>query len=501
MITRKLTALVSLFILVVSPVSFAHDKPEVKAPIASPVMVTTEHSAKIHGKKIEYKAIAGGTILKNDKLEPVANLFSTTYLRTNIKNKSDRPVTFIFNGGPGSASLWLHMGLFGPKRVVIPANGINAGAAPYKIVNNQYSLLDISDLVFIDPVGTGVSHVVGKGKNENYWGLEQDAKSVAKFIKQWLTKNNRWNSPKYLAGESYGTTRAAAVTQELQGGWQGVALNGVTLLSTVLDFNQLRYQPGNNRPYISYLPSMAAAAFYHDKVSPQDKALGLASFVEQARQFALNDYASALLQGSRLKANLRRNIITQLARFTGLKENYIDAVNLRISADRYEKELLRDQRKTIGRFDSRFLGKDYDAGGEYFDNDPSAYGLVGAFTAAYNNYLANDLNVKLKRPFVVISEKVNQQWQWKNATNPNQNVNVAPYIGKAQRENSQFKLFIGNGYFDFATPFLGTENTIADNGIDMKRVEMKYYKAGHMMYINQPSLIQLTKDLRAFYLK
>ncbi|RYV00590.1 peptidase S10 [Shewanella sp. OPT22] len=501
MTTRKLTALIALFILLVSPISFAHDKPEVKSPIASPVMVTTQHSAKIHGKKVEYKAIAGGTILKNDKLEPVANLFSTTYLRTNIKNKSNRPVTFIFNGGPGSASLWLHMGLFGPKRVVLPAGGKNAGAAPFQMVDNQYSLLDMTDMVFIDPIGTGVSHVVGKGKSEDYWGLQQDATSVAKFIKQWLTQNNRWNSPKYLAGESYGTTRAAAVTQALQGGWQGVTLNGVTLLSTVLDFNQLLYQPGNNRPYINYLPSMAAAAFYHDKISPEDKALGLTTFVEQARQFALNGYALALMQGSRLKAGKRRHIITQLARFTGLKENYIDAVNLRISADRFEKELLRDQRKTVGRFDSRFLGQDYDAGGETFDNDPSAYGLVGAFTAAYNYYLTNNLKVKLKRPFVVISEKANIQWQWQNPNNPIQNVNVAPYLGKAQRENRQFKLFIGNGYYDFATPFFGTENTIADNGIDMSRVEMKYYKAGHMMYINQPSLIQLTKDLRAFYKK
>ncbi len=499
--TFNRTSVISFLLLLVSSTSIAAEPAESQPPREKPVLFNTEHSMKINGQKVEYKAISGGTILKNDKLEPVASIFSTTYLRTNVQTPSRRPVTFIFNGGPGSASLWLHMGLFGPKRVVLPAGGKNAGTAPYGIVNNQYSLLDITDLVFIDPVGTGVSHVVGKGKNENYWGVTQDAISVAKFIKQWLTDHNRWNAPKYLAGESYGTTRAAAVTEALQGGWDGVILNGVTLLSTVLDFNQQMYQKGNILPYINYLPSMAATAFYHYKVSSEDLALGLETFVNQAREFALNDYALALLQGNRLAPEKRRKIIDKLARFTGLSQDYLDSVNLRVRSDRYEKELLRNQRKTIGRFDTRFTGKDYDSGGEFIDNDPSEYRLIGAFTAAYRTYLANDLKVKLTRPFVTLSEDVNVHWKYNSPHNPIQNVNVAPYIGKAQRENSKFKLFIGFGYFDFATPFFATENTIAGNGIDSSRIDTKYYKSGHMMYINQESLKKLSEDLRAFYIR
>ena len=483
-------------IMLLAPSALAKKNNDV--PVAQPTQFETKQSVRVNGDKISYQTIAGGTLLKNDKLEAVANMFSTTYLRTDVKNSSKRPVTFVFNGGPGSASIWLHLGVYGPKRVEVPAGAKDDGAAPYKLVANQHSLLDVTDLVFIDPIGTGVSHVVGKGENKDYWGVKQDAKSIAQFIQQWLTKYNRWNSPKYLAGESYGTTRAAAVTQELQGGWTDVSLNGVMLISSILDFTHARYQPGNNQPYLAFLPTMAATAFYHDKVSAEDKALGLEAFVEQSRQFTLNDYATALVKGNRLGDAERNNVIKQLARFTGLKPSYLDAVNLRVSATRYEKELLRDQHKTVGRLDSRFIGKDYDSGGERFDNDPSGYGIDGAYTAAINHYLANDLKVKLDRPFKVLARDVIRNWDW-DINGSMSFVNVAPYLGKAQRENRDFKIFVANGYYDFATPFFGTENTIADNGIDASRVDMKYYQAGHMMYIEPSELKKLADDLRAFY--
>ncbi len=479
-----------------SSVSLAADKTETKT--TQQVEYKSASTVRINDEKISYKTVAGGTILKNDQQEPVANMFSTSYFRTDVKNNQKRPVTFVFNGGPGSASIWLHLGIYGPKRIEVPAGAKDDGAAPYKLVKNQHSLLDVTDLVFIDPIGTGVSHVVGKGKNEDYWGVKQDAKSIAAFIKQWLTKHNRWNSPKYLAGESYGTTRAAAVTQELQGGWTDVSLNGVMLISSILDFTHARYQPGNNQPYLAFLPTMAATAFYHNKVSTDDKSLGLEAFVEQSRQFALNDYATALVKGNRLSSEERQQIIQKLARFTGLKQSYLDAVNLRVSATRFEKELLRDQHKSVGRLDSRFIGKDYDSGGERFDSDPSGYGIDGAYTAAINHYLANDLNVKLDRPFKVLSGDVIRNWDWK-INRGMSFVNVAPYLGKAQRENRQFKIFVANGYYDFATPFFGTENTISDNGIDPTRVDMKYYEAGHMMYIEPSELKKLSEDLRAFY--
>ncbi|MCL1076691.1 peptidase S10 [Parashewanella spongiae] len=497
---KPLLSILLISPLVFSTVAFSAEK-STKPVIAvtDPILSSTKHTVEINGQKIKYEATAGGTLLKNDKQQAVANIFSTTYLRLNVNNKTPRPVTFVFNGGPGSASIWLHLGLYGPKRIILPAHAKDDGAAPYQLVDNQYSLLDTTDLVFIDPVGTGTSHVVGEGENKDFLGVKQDAKSIAQFIKLWLTKHNRWNSPKYLAGESYGTTRAAAVTHELQSGWTDVSLNGVMLISSILDFSHARYQPGNNQPYIAFLPTMAATSYYHDKVSQEDKKLGLESFIEASRQFALGDYASALIQGNRLQANKKQQVLAELSRFTGLEQNYLEQVNLRVSASRYEKQLLRKQFKTVGRLDSRFIGKDYDSGGERFDNDPSGYGIDGAYTAAINHYLINDLKVKLDRPFNVLSIDVNRSWDWHISGKQMHYINVAPYLSKAQRENKDFKIFVGNGYYDFATPFFATENTIADNGFDPKRVEMKYYPAGHMMYIEPESLKQLAQDLQSFY--
>ncbi|RLV60164.1 peptidase S10 [Parashewanella curva] len=489
--------LLAVSLLFITPNALAAKNPT--EPIAKPKVSTTNHKVEISGETVRYNAIAGGTLLKNEKGEATANIFSSTYLRTNSDSDKPRPVTFVFNGGPGSASIWLHLGIYGPKRVVVPTNAKDDGAAPYQLVDNQFSLLDVTDLVFIDPVGTGVSHAVGKAKDKDFWGVKQDAKSIAQFIRQWLTKQNRWNSPKYLAGESYGTVRAAAVTNELQGSWTDVSLNGVMLISSILDLTHARYQPGNNQPYIGFLPTMAATAYYHGKVSQADKALGLERFVEASRQFALNDYALALLQGSRLSDDKRQQTIKELARFTGLKPSYLDAVNLRVSAHRFQKELLRNQHKTVGRLDSRYIGKDYDSGGERIDADPSGYGIDGAYTAAINHYLTNDLKVKLDRQFQVLSGKVFAGWDWRMSGNRLHFVNVAPYLSKAQRENRDFKIFVANGYFDMATPFFATENTIADNGFDASRVDMKYYPAGHMMYVEDKSLKQLSDDLRSFY--
>nr|WP_086017339.1 peptidase S10 [Shewanella sp. HN-41] len=474
-------------------------KAEDKADKIVPEIVETEHKMTIQGEKISYKAISGETILEDDKGEPLASIFSITYLRDDVKDNSQRPVTFIFNGGPGSASLWLHMGLFGPKRVVVPSDAKDDGAAPYRIELNDDSMLDESDLVFIDPVGTGFSRALGEKKGADFWGVKEDAQSIAEFMRRWLIEHKRWNSPKYLAGESYGTTRAAALIDELQGGWTDISVNGVVLISSILDFSHARYQPGNNQPYIGFLPTMAATAFYHNKVSGADKALGLEAFVEQARQFAIKDYALALLQGSRLVPSDYQAVRKQLARFTGLSENYLDRVNLRVSASRYTKELLRDQDLTVGRLDSRYTGKDYDSGGDSTDNDPSGYGIDGAYTAAIHQYLYEDLGVKLSRPFNVLSTDVNRGWNWNISGKQMHYVNVAPYLGQAQRENKDLRIFVGNGYFDFATPFFATENTFADNGIDNSRVTMHYYKAGHMMYVEPASLAQLVKDIRAFY--
>ncbi|WOT07034.1 peptidase S10 [Shewanella sp. DAU334] len=467
--------------------------------VIEPEVIVTEHKARINDQKISYQAIAGETILEDSKGLPLASIYSISYLRDDVKDISQRPVTFVFNGGPGSASLWLHMGLFGPKRVVVPGDATDDGAARYTMVENEYSMLDESDLVFIDPVGTGFSRALGENKGEDFWGVTEDAKSIAEFVRRWLIEHGRWNSPKYLAGESYGTTRAAALVDELQGGWTDISINGVMLISSILDFSHARYQPGNNQPYIGFLPTMAATAFYHDKVSAADKAMGLEAFIEASRQFAIKDYALALLQGNRLDTNTYNATRQQLARFTGLTENYLDRVNLRVSASRYSKQLLRGEDLTVGRLDSRYTGIDYDSGGERTDADPSAYGIDGAYTAAIHDYVYKDLGVKMTRPFNVLSYEVNSGWNWNVSGKKMHFVNVAPMLGRAQRENKDLRILVANGYFDFATPFFATENTFADNGIDNDRVSMHYYAAGHMMYVEPDSLAQLAKDIRQFY--
>ncbi|GLS83368.1 S10 family peptidase [Paraferrimonas haliotis] len=476
-----------------------HAKEAKVSEAQQPLRSITEHQVRINGDRIKYQAIAGETFLYDDKDNPTASIHSVSYLRTDIKNDPTRPVTFVFNGGPGSASIWLHLGLFGPQRVVVPGDAKDDGAPPYQMVDNQYSMLDQTDLVFIDPVGTGLSRALGDKQGSDFWGVKEDARSIADFIRLWLTEYGRWNAAKYLAGESYGTTRAAAVTQELQGGWTNVSLNGVLLISSILDFTHARYQPGNHQPYIGFLPTMAATAFYHDKVSPQDKALGLEGFIEESRAFAIGEYASALLLGNRLTEQQYQQTRASLARFTGLSESYLDRVNLRVSAHRYTKQLLRDQDLTVGRLDSRYTGVDYDSGGEYIDNDPSGYGISGAYTAAIQDYLFRVLKVDTKRKFQVLSVDVNRGWNWNVSGKQMHFVNVAPYLGRAMRENSGLKVFVANGYFDFATPFFATENTFADNGIDNSRVTMAYYPAGHMMYVEPQSLQKLVKDMRAFY--
>lgn len=474
-----------------------------KAPAnnaATPQSFITEHRADVGGQRMAYKVVAGETVLQNDKDKDIASIFSVSYFRTDVKSPKARPVTFVFNGGPGSASLWLHLGIFGPKRVVVPGDARDDGAAPFTLVDNQYSLLDVSDLVFIDPVGTGFSRALGESQGKDFWGVREDAESLAEFIRIWLTENGRWNSPKYLAGESYGTTRAVALLDELQGGWTDIAVNGVMLISSVLDFSHSRFQNGNNQSYIGFLPTMAATAFYHNKVSETDRSMGLAAFVEASRQFALGDYATALLLGNRLDKDKYDAVLKQLARFTGLSSEYLARVNLRVSGSRYTKELLRDRSQTVGRLDSRYTGRDYDDGGERTDNDPSGYGIDAAYTAAIHEYLFGELGVKIKRPFNVLSVDVNRTWNWQMGNGgAASNVNVAPLLGKAQRENSDLRVFVANGYFDFATPFFATENTFADNGISPDGVTMTYYEAGHMMYIEPASLEALARDLSQFY--
>jgi len=463
--------------------------------IPPPIVSVTSHSGRFGGVAVDYVATTGETYLTDKDDKPTAAIFSTSYVKAG-KPDPNRPVTFLFNGGPGSGSVWLHMGAFGPKRVVVPSDARDDGAAPYPIIDNPMSLLDVTDLVFIDPVGTGFSRALGKTDPKEFWGVTADARSVAQFIRIWLRTNDRWNAPKYLGGESYGTTRSAAVVAQLEGAYNDVSLKGVILISTILDFGAQAEAPGNEMAYVVTLPSMAATAWYHNKVA--DRPATVEPFVEQARAFATGEYASALLKGNRLQGAERAAVRAKLARFTGLSETFLDRADLRVTTGRFYKELLRDRGLTVGRLDSRYTGVDYDSAGETPDNDPSFYGIDGAYTAAINAYARGDLKLKMDREYVTIGGVGPWDWRLGGDRDLDAYLNVTPYLAKAMRENSDMRVFVGQGWYDFATPFFGAEYALSRTGVPADRVSFHYYDAGHMMYVREADLAKLSADLRAF---
>lgn len=499
---RGLKMLLTATLLAAPLQAFAQDKPasdkpaEKAADTPAPIVSITKHTGTFGGVTVAYTATARETYLKGEDGTPKASLYSTAY----VKDGKDptRPITFLFNGGPGSGSLWLHMGAFGPKRVAIPSDARDDGAPPYPIIANPDSLLDVTDIVFIDPVGTGFSRALGKTEAKTYWGVTADAKSIAEFIRLWLSENGRWNSPKYLGGESYGTTRSAAVANELEGSYNDVALNGIILISTVLDFGAQAEVPGNEMAYVVNLPTMATTAWFHNKVA--DKPADVATFAAEARAFATGAYLTALVKGNQLTGEERASIRRQLARFTGLSEQYLDNADLRVLPGRFYKELLRDRKLTVGRLDSRYTGTDFDNAGEEPDNDPSFYGIDASYTAALNTYVRGELGFKTERQYSTIGGV--SDWDWKlRGRDANFYFNVTPYLGKALRENSGLRIFNAAGWYDFATPFYGAEYALSRTGISADRIDWHYYGAGHMMYVRGSDLSLLSRDIRAFIRK
>jgi len=486
--------LLAALLLAAAPLHAEEAKPD--AAIPPPVVSVTHHKGVFGGVPVAYTAVAGETYLKDKEDKPAAAIFSTSYIKEGPVDPR-RPVTFLFNGGPGSGSLWLHMGAFGPKRVRIP-DAKDDGAAPYAIIANPDSLLDATDLVFIDPVGTGFSRALGKTEAKSYWGVTADAKSVAAFIRLWLNQHGRWNAPKFLGGESYGTTRSAAVINELEGSYNDVALNGVILISTILDFGAASETEGNEMRYALNLPSMAATAWYHKRLNPQPPALE--PFLQAARDWATGPYLAALAKGNSLPQAEHDAMRRSLAQFTGLSETFLENANLRVDPDRFYKELLRDRGLTVGRLDTRYTGVDYDRAGESPDNDPSFYGIDAAYTGAINTYVRDDLGFRPERSYVTIGGV--GEWDWKLSDGRSGGrsvyVNVAPYLGRALRENAGLKIFVGQGYYDFATPFYGAEYSLNRPGFPAGRVEFHYYQAGHMMYVHASDLTKLSADIRDF---
>ena len=453
----------------------------------------TRHSGTFNGVRVDYVATAGETFLRAEDGTPRASIFSTSYVRTG--NDPNRPVTFLFNGGPGSGSLWLHMGAFGPVRVAIPSDARDDGAPPYPLVANPDSLLDVTDIVFIDPVGTGFSYAMPGVDPADYWGVTQDARSVAQFIRQWLDENGRWNAPKYLGGESYGTTRTAAVLNQLEGSFNDVGLNGILLISTVLDFGAGADTPGNEVSYALNVPSMAATALFHGKAS---HAGGTEAFVAEARAWATQRYLPALMQGNALPADQRAAIRSELSRFTGISEAFIDRADLRITPSRFYKELLRDRGLTVGRLDARYTGVDADAAGETPDNDPSFYGIDAGYTAAINDHLRRTLNYRTDRSYSTIGGVRNWDWRLSAGRDSDTYMNVAPYISRAMRENSGLRVFNAQGWYYFATPFFAAEYALTRSGFPRDRITFRYYDSGHMMYVRDEDRVALSRDIRAF---
>ncbi|MBS3750163.1 MAG: hypothetical protein KGY39_01515 [Anaerolineales bacterium] len=460
---------------------------------------STQHTVSIAGKKIEYTATAGTMILKEEEEESgekaKASVFYIAYTKNDVEEKENRPLTFSFNGGPGSSSVWLHLGLLGPRRVKMGDAG-NLLPPPYQMVENEHSLLDETDLVFIDPVGTGYSRPVPGEEAKQFYSVKDDVKFVGEFIRLFTTRSKRWSSPKFLIGESYGTTRAAGLSGFLQER-HGMYLNGIMLVSTVLDFQSTRFNPGNDLPYILFLPTYTATAWYHKRLDNSLQS-DLKKTLEEVEKFALHEYALALLQGASLPEAKKQEIIQKLAHYTGLTEQYIQQTNMRINIYRFVKELLRDQRRTVGRLDSRFKGIDRDAAGEKSEFDPSYKAIQGPFTAVFNHYVRSDLEFEHDLPYEILAN-LYESWDFDEFAN--QYLNVAETLRKAMSLNPDLKVFVANGYFDLATPYFATDYTFNHLHIDPsleENIQMAYYRAGHMMYIHPTSLVKLKNDLRDF---
>ncbi|HEU4740195.1 MAG TPA: peptidase S10 [Meiothermus sp.] len=464
----------------------------------------TQHRVTIGGQEIGYTVTCGTLVLKEEAEKdgaaegekPKASVFFVAYTKDDVADRSTRPLTFSFNGGPGSSSVWLHLGLLGPKRVLMDEIG-HPPPPPYRLVENQYSLLDVTDLVFIDPVGTGYSRMVQGEKTKEYHGFRRDIESVGEFIRLYTSRSMRWTSPKFLIGESYGTTRAAGLSGYLQER-HGMFLNGIMLISSILEFSTARFGPGNDLPYILFLPTYTATAWYHRQLPDDLQQKPLREVLNEVETFALGEYASALMKGAKLSENEAKGIVRKLSRYTGLSREYIVRTQLRISIYRFVKELLREEGRTVGRLDSRFKGIDRDDAGEQFEFDPSYAAIQGPYTATLNQYVREELKFESDLPYEILSS-LYQSWSYKEFENSY--VNVAETLRKAISMNPYLKVFVGNGYYDLATPYFATEYTFNHLGLDPTlhdNISMAYYEAGHMMYVHLESLRQMKEDLTRF---
>lgn len=463
--------------------------------------VTTQHSVRIEGNTIRYSATAGLALIYNDDDKPIGQFGYTAYVRSGIEDSSKRPIMFAYNGGPGSASIWLHMGVLGPRRIPVVDAEVT-GPAPFGAVNNEFSILDVADLVMMDPVGTGYAIPVGEGTGEDFWGVDPDIAAASQFIARFISDNNRWNSPKFVLGESYGGIRTGGVAHKLLTEY-GIGLNGVILVSPFMDAAAARDRFAIDLPHVLYLPTFAATAWYHNALDerPED----LAAFIEEVKAFSVNEYAPALMKGSSLPASERAELIRKLSRFTGLSEQYWDYSDLRVSHFNFTQELLRDQDLTVGRVDSRFKGRSINRLGARMEYDPFNTGVTPAYTAGFMHYYNNDLGFRQERKYSV-SGGVGEDWDWMHTLPDGQKTlitNTAVDLATTMTLYPPMKVLIQQGYFDLATPFFVLDYVLSHMDLDEEqraRITVEMYEAGHMMYVHPPSLAKFKRVLSKFVL-
>ena len=469
----------------------AKEKP---AAIKEEPPVVTHHQITVNGRVLKYTATTGYMPLRNAETNEIeANIFFMAYTLDGVTGK--RPLMFSFNGGPGSASIWLHLGAIGPKRVkMLPDGGMPA--PPFELIDNQQTWLDQTDLVFIDPVGTGFSRAAKKELGKKFWSVDGDIASVGDFIRLYLTRYQRWESPLFLVGESYGTTRAAGLSGYLIN--HGIALNGVVLISSVLNFQTLEAGVGNDLPYILFLPSFTSSAWYHKKLPSDLQQLDLASVLSQVEQYAAGPYALALGKGDSLTPQERDEMIAQVSRFTGLDRTVVDVNNGRIDEPVFTSELLKAQKLEVGRLDSRFTGTPVSGRAARGYYDPSESAIRPPFTATFNNYVRSELGFKTDLEYYVLGGGVGE-WEWGSAGAGYPDTSEA--LRLAFIKNPYMKLFVASGYYDLATPFFATRYTLNHMNLDSQqqaKISLGYYDAGHMMYIKSSSLDHLKQDVAGF---
>ena len=463
----------------------------------------TEHTVEVAGETITYTATAGRIVLKEEDDTKKASFFFTAYTKQGVEDPADRPIVFAFNGGPGSSSVWLHLGILGPKRVALDDKG-NLEALPGKLIVNDQTLLTHADLVFIDPVSTGFTRAIDKDEERSYHHFEKDIETVGAFVRMYLTRYNRWSSPKFLAGESYGTTRSAGLAGHLLSRY-GIALNGVILISSVLSFQTIAldstsytFHRGNDLPYVVYLPSYTATAWFHGALSDELQERDLTDLLAEVEAFAESDYVLALQQGSRLDRATFDEMAARLSEYTGLDRAFIERSDLRIEKFHFMKELLRDQGMTVGRLDSRYRGVDRYQVGSMLEHDPSLDVWMGPYTATFNDYVRRELGYESDLVYEILNPKV---WPWNYEKFQNAYVEVSETLRDTMTKNPGMRVYVASGYYDLATPYFATEHTIAHLGIEealRDNITVSYFEAGHMMYVHKPSIEVLGPDLRTF---